>query len=116
MFSWNQLPCTLDFRHTRNAETGVIESTTATIKVNYDHGFQPDGPNFELIGNANRHPKDVANYETARKIALTRAMDGYRGYAANHKAYREFRTAVWDAYINRPVKKNGLYYKVKTSK
>jgi len=43
-------------------------------------------------GQADCHPNDMYCYETGRKLALARALEGQP---------KPFRTAVWGCYINR---------------
>ena len=52
----------------------------------------PEGPRKTLAGEAHCGPGDRPSYEIGRKLALTRALAG---------APKDFRRAIWQAYLGR---------------
>ena len=57
------------------------------------------------VESATLHAHDTFNKDTGRKVALTKILNNYPD-----KSYREFRKAVWDAYINRSKATVDEYY------
>ena len=58
----------------------------------------PEGPRKTLAGEAHCGPGDRPSYEIGRKLALTRALAG---------APKDFRRAIWQAYLGRKKQKRG---------
>jgi hypothetical protein len=60
----------------------------------------PDSPRKTLVGEAHCGPGDKPSYEIGRKLALARALAGEP---------KDFRTAVWQAYLGRKKPPQGPY-------